>query len=250
MEKVLLYFALKYKGNWDQIFKALDEKELIAFEQLKSIKNQIKCLYVTILDKNYPKALKNINKPPFVLFYQGDLNYLNVENDIFAFSNPNQDFDQYLEQIFNDLIPKIINKGKIIITNFENKSELLLHQLANKYHKPSIIISASGLNSKLSNKNIKINDNNLILSEYPFILDNNKNLIISSQRIIAGLATTLLVLPTANIGDSRKLINFFIAANKNILVIPNQIYNNNSSNQLIKEGAKLVETIDDVINNM
>jgi DNA processing protein len=76
MDKVLLYFALKYQGNWDKIYEALDKKEKIKAEDLATIENKINCKYLTIINPLYPNKLKNSYKPPFILFYQGDINLL------------------------------------------------------------------------------------------------------------------------------------------------------------------------------
>ena len=37
MRKILLYFALKYKGNFNMIYKAIKEKEYVEQNQLDDI---------------------------------------------------------------------------------------------------------------------------------------------------------------------------------------------------------------------
>lgn len=77
MLRFLLFFALKYEGNWLKIYQALETKEKIAYEYLIDIKAKITCQYVTIIDQDYPKALCNIYRPPLVLFYDGNLTMVN-----------------------------------------------------------------------------------------------------------------------------------------------------------------------------
>ncbi|AHF61367.1 hypothetical protein P344_05925 [Spiroplasma mirum ATCC 29335] len=90
MNKVLLYFALKYHGDWDQIYRALvDNKEKISFEASDAFKTKIKCQYITVLDPQYSPSLKSIYKPPFVLFYYGDFSLLqNYDQNLLLFISP------------------------------------------------------------------------------------------------------------------------------------------------------------------
>lgn len=54
----------------------LSEKNSIEEEKLEEylFKNNIK--YVTYSSNNYPKKLRNITNPPYVLFYKGDIELL------------------------------------------------------------------------------------------------------------------------------------------------------------------------------
>lgn len=247
MKKVLLYFALKYQGDWDRIYMALEEKELIDFKELEVMEQKIDCSYVTIIDDDYPRSFKNIIKPPFVIFYNGNLSLLNDQKSIINIFTKNK-IDNYLYRIINDLVSKIINNNKIIITGFESECEILINEIAAINEKSIIIISVGGF--KNNNKNIKLINNNLIISEYPFELEINFSHINACNRLIAGISSTLLVLPTQLTKELTQLSNYFIEENKNIFIVPNQIYERGNINQLIKEGAKLVETIDDILFNM
>ena len=82
MREVLIYFALKYKGNWELIHSAINLKEEIDINYLNVEMGKIKCNIVTLIDQNYPEQLKKIYQPPFVLFYYGDLSLL--KNDSFS----------------------------------------------------------------------------------------------------------------------------------------------------------------------
>lgn len=248
MNKVLLYFALKYQGDWDKIYMALEKKELIDFEELKSMEQKINCSYVTILDDNYPQSFKNIIKPPFILFYNGNLSLLNDQKLIISIFGKNK-IDNYLYRIINDLVSKIID-NKIIITGFESECEILINEIANIKQKDNIIILSNGLDCIANDKNIELINNSLIMSEYPFELEINFSHINACNRLIAGISSTLLVLPTQFTKEIINLSNYFIKENKDIFIIPNQIYEKSNINQLIKEGAKLVEVINDILFNM
>ncbi len=76
MSDLVLYFSIKYEGNFNKIYKALLNKEKFDKEAIIKMKEQLDCQYITIFDVEYPDELKEINCPPFVLFYKGNINLL------------------------------------------------------------------------------------------------------------------------------------------------------------------------------
>lgn len=73
MNDVLLYFAMKYEGDFKKMFVALKTKEIVDSQKLREYKKQIKHKYVTLIDDKYPDYFKTIECPPMVLFYKGNL---------------------------------------------------------------------------------------------------------------------------------------------------------------------------------
>ena len=64
---ILLYLTLKYNGDWDKIYKALQDKEDIDYKDAEKVLDEYPGEYITILDDEYPAILKQCYKPPFVL---------------------------------------------------------------------------------------------------------------------------------------------------------------------------------------
>ena len=79
MRNFLIYFAIKYSGDFDKIYQAIINKELVEQKDIEQIKRS-NISAVTILDLEYPNSLKTCYKPPFVLFYKGDISLLNSES--------------------------------------------------------------------------------------------------------------------------------------------------------------------------
>ena len=78
---MLIAIALEHNGEWDCIYHALKNKEYAGdkmLEKAKKLQDEGKC--ITIMDEEYPECLKLVHKPPFVLFYEGDINLLNLGN--------------------------------------------------------------------------------------------------------------------------------------------------------------------------
>ena len=73
MENILLYFAVKYEGDFDKIYNAIMCKEKCDYNLAEQYKKELTCNFTTVISNDYPTKLKNLNNPPFVLFYKGDL---------------------------------------------------------------------------------------------------------------------------------------------------------------------------------
>lgn len=76
INKVLLYFTLKYNGDFDKIYSSLRTKEKFDVDEFMKLKKDILYKHITLLDDKYPNYLKSVNSPPFVLFYEGNLNLI------------------------------------------------------------------------------------------------------------------------------------------------------------------------------
>lgn len=82
MNDVLIYLSKKYNGHFDEIYKALQQKEEAPQEAVKEACGSVHSNTVTIIDVDYPEFLKNIDNPPIVLYTSGDIRMLNDVNDV------------------------------------------------------------------------------------------------------------------------------------------------------------------------
>ncbi|MDD3049053.1 MAG: hypothetical protein PHQ89_03645 [Bacilli bacterium] len=79
MKDVLLYFSMKYEGHFEPIYEALRVKEDFNQDEFIKLKKDVQYNYVTMIDDKYPDFLKLQNCPPFVIYYQGNLNLIDTD---------------------------------------------------------------------------------------------------------------------------------------------------------------------------
>ncbi|MBR2746027.1 MAG: DNA-processing protein DprA [Erysipelotrichaceae bacterium] len=72
MRELLIRYAIKYKGSYAAVRKAVREHEYISDIPLQKA--------ITILDEDYPAGLLQLKYPPYVLFYCGNKELLNQES--------------------------------------------------------------------------------------------------------------------------------------------------------------------------
>jgi DNA processing protein len=97
MKDILLFFTIKYNGNWNKIYSALEAKEKVFIEDVVKESQSTKENFVTIMDESYPENFKQANKPPFVIFYRGELDLLN-DKCIYIDGPINEKDYEYLEK--------------------------------------------------------------------------------------------------------------------------------------------------------
>ncbi|WP_368486788.1 DNA-processing protein DprA [Spiroplasma sp. DGKH1] len=246
MNKVLLYFALKYHGDWDQIYQALERKEKISFEALDTFEVKIKCQYITILDPQYPPTLKSIYKPPFVLFYYGDFRLLqNYDQNLLLFISPKP--SQYGFQQTLKFIKELVDHQKRILMFYEESiTTKILSALPPSAGSQIIFFLYKNSISDfyLNNPNSTIRQCLVISESYDQKSINLKNHI---RRIVIALAFRILFIQTNKYDDSEKLFNYIIDYQKKLFCLPDQINKDNKNNRYLKLGALVVENVADIM---
>jgi len=229
MDKVLLFFALKYNGNWDKIYDALDKKEKINQEELDVVETKINCKYLTIINPVYPNNLKNSYKPPFVLFYQGNINLLVNYYKIIG----------VVEEIITS--PYSLEQTKKIVQGLEKEKKTILtlgSTIWNKDKKENQIKVVNEL------KLVEHEPKNLIIGE-SFALNNSNEY----ERLVFGMSSWIFVSELKTTNKLFENLKLMVGNSSEIFVLPQE--NNNqklANNWLIKQGAKLVEQVTDLLN--
>lgn len=79
MKDAILYFSMKYEGDFEKILAAFKNNEEINMLKMKEYQSQVKHKYVTIMNDHYPQCIKLMNCPPMILFYKGNLCFIDTD---------------------------------------------------------------------------------------------------------------------------------------------------------------------------
>ncbi|AHI52688.1 DNA-processing protein DprA [Spiroplasma culicicola] len=251
MDKVLLYFSLKYHGDWDKIYQALDKKEKILHDHLSWVEQEINCQYITIISPLYPNYLKNTYKPPFVLFYKGNLELLSKYHRAIGVVG-GREYDVDGLKTSKKIIDELSYEKRIIVTYEKYGLNNEIFNYCKEENKQHIYLLKSGIkNYLLQNAEAKIKDEQLILSEV-YQLEND-NVELENQyayRLLCGLSKGVLFSQFSDDDHYNELINTVINEGKELFAIPFTNTEFNGTNKLIKIGAKLTENAKDVLNEI
>ncbi|MCI6357858.1 MAG: DNA-processing protein DprA [Erysipelotrichaceae bacterium] len=246
---VLLYFSLKYIGDWDKIYSAIRNKEKFDENEYILLKSEVKSNYITMLDDEYPESLKNIHKPPFVIYYYGDINLL--KNDKLITIVGSRDYSEYGEYCCVSITKELVTKGYVVVSGLARGIDVIAHNVALENEGKTIAILGSGIDYCYPKQNSKtyeqIKEKGLLMSEYPNNFTAIKENFPKRNRILAGLSPNLFA-PEFKINSGTSItISLALSYGKNIFCPPHPISSMTGNNILIKEGAMLVETANDII---
>ena len=250
--KILTYLAIKFHGDWDEIYKSIKERQEYPIEEMEKVVSSIKCKAVTILDDDYPQWLKNIYKPPFVLFYYGDLSLAkDIENNLAVIGS--REPTDYGKKITEYLV-KDIRARYTIVSGLARGIDSIAHTAAIESGAKTIAVLGSGIDYcyPLRNKELyeEIKKNHLLISEYPGEEMPDPSHFPARNRLVASFCHGVLVTDAQIRSGTLITVEFALCTNKEVMCVPHRITDNSSCNRLIADGAFLVESAQDIIDVM
>lgn len=245
MKYILIYLSLKYQGDFDKIYQAIKNKEKVSDKKINETINLIrakKILALTIVDSNYPKELKLINRPPFVLFYKGNLDLLKISKICLTgrIDNQKYNFSNQIKQACKE-----ITKSMALITNLYRGTDQEIVEEIEKRNGYLVLVSANGTKNAYFAKNKFNYQKTLIISEYPDNVNLSKKKLRQRNRIVAGLGCFLIILSSSANSGIMNLVSYFLENGKEIYCYPECEKNENDGNYLLlREGANLITKIE------
>jgi DNA processing protein len=220
-----------------------------ALDELK--KDNIK--FICLFEKNYPKILKEIFAPPFILYYRGNLDYW--PKNCLAVVGSRQP-SSYGQKIITKILPSLIKHRIAIISGLACGLDTMAHQSAILNKGKTFAILGSGLkpkniypaeNQPLTKKIIETGG--AIISEFPPDTKPLRQNFPQRNRIISGLSQAVLIIEAKEKSGSLITAACALDQNREVMAIPGSIFSELSSgtNKLIGQGAKIVFTAQDIL---
>ncbi|MFA6612256.1 MAG: DNA-processing protein DprA [Dehalococcoidales bacterium] len=217
-------------------------------EAYKLEKNGIQALIYH--DEDYPARLREIPDYPPVLFLKGAL----LASDGMGFAVVGSRVPTtYGKQVTRELAGGIAQTGLTVISGLARGVDTIAHQAALEAGGRTIAVCATGLDIIYPASNHvlaeKISRQGAIVSEYPPGTRPRPEYFPRRNRIMSGLSLGVVVTEARH--ESGALITARLALdyNRDVFAVPGSIYSPNSlgTNALIGEGAKLVGSVNDIL---
>ncbi len=210
---------------------------------------------INIEDKNYPKLLKKIKNPPKILYYRGKMK---SEENCFAVVGTRR-YSYYGKQTALKIAGGLAEAEVIIVSGLASGIDTFSHSAAVEKNKRTIAVLGTGVDTEsiYPKSNLKLAERILetggcLISEYPPGTPGSKITFPQRNRIISGLSFGVLVVEAK--AKSGALITASWARKQQRLVfaVPGPIHSLNSKGPhiLIKKGAKLTESADDILREL
>lgn len=208
---------------------------------------------ITVFDEGYPKLLKEIHSAPPILFVAGDVPLLSMPQIAMVGSrNPTSTG----RETACSFAKQLSEQGLCITSGLASGIDTAAHSGALRVGGKTIAVLANGLdkiypaiNQKLAQE---IMEQGALVSEFPIGVSPKASHFPRRNRVISGLSMGTLVVEATLRSGSLITAKYALDQGREIFAIPGSIYSTQAQgcHALIRQGAKLVETPQDVLEEM
>lgn len=199
----------------------------------------------------YPKNLKNIFIPPPLLYVKGNLKEKNLAIAIVG----SRKATAYGKKVSKDMASRLSNENVQIISGLARGIDAFAHKGSLLGKGGTIAVLGSGLDVIYPRENESLfkeiisSNSSAVISEFPLGTPPLRYNFPMRNRIISGISDGILVVEASKKSGSLITIEYGLEQGKDIFAIPGPIYSDISKgcHKLIKEGAKLVEGVEDIL---
>lgn len=213
---------------------------------------------LTLSDQKYPKLLKEISDPPFVLYIRGKNTGEPIDLDKTIAVVGTRKITPYGQEVTRKLVTGLVAHGFTIVSGMAYGVDAVAHQSAIDAGGKTIAVLGCGIDIIAPPSNARLyraigeEGHGAIVSEMPLGLTPDKGRFVARNRIISGLSLGVVVTEGAN--DSGALITARNAGEqgREVFAVPGPITSALSKGpaKLIKAGAKLVEQVEDILDEI
>ena len=208
---------------------------------------------ITAQDDEYPSALREIHDPPIVLYVRGEI----TERDRHAVAVVgSRKASHYATECAKKLSFQMAYAGLTVISGLARGIDTAAHQGALAAKGRTLAVIGAGLGELYPPENAQLADriasSGAVLSEFPIDTKPDRQTFPIRNRIVTGCSFGVLVVEAG--ANSGALISANMAAEqgRTLYAVPGRIDSPAAlgSNRLIQQGAKLVITVADILDDL
>ena len=251
----------KFTKRKQDILKFISEKEyvnilkylsvecadrIIAYTESRGVK------MITRVSKDYSEYLINIDSPPFVLYYMGDINLINTFGiAIVGTRKPTQYGVSAAEKFTRDLVKYNVT----IISGLAYGIDSVAHNTTLDAGGKTIAVISGGLDNIYPQSNVNlakkiVEHGGLVISEHRLKIKPEAYMFPIRNRIIAGLSRGVLIVEASLNSGTMHTKNYALDYQREVFAVPGSIFSEASrgTNKMITESnAKLVCDVSEIL---
>ncbi|MCX5710001.1 MAG: DNA-processing protein DprA [Candidatus Omnitrophica bacterium] len=256
--KAILEACLGDIAEVENVGRAVAEK-IVEGRKNVDIERQIK-----LIEKNnvrlipvdsgfYPSNLKSIFDPPLVLFVRGEI----LPQDYFSIAIVGTRLASfYGRSMAEKLSSQLAEKGFTVVSGGARGIDTFSHQSALKMRGRTLAVLGCGLDISYPPENKRlfeeIAQKGAMISEFPLSAKPDRGNFPMRNRIISGLSLGVVVIEAPHKSGALITVTHANEQGREVFSVPGQAnsFLSKGTNQLLREGAKLVESADDIIEEL
>ena len=208
---------------------------------------------ITLKEPAYPRLLRRIFAPPPLLFVQGDVQVCTAPAIAIVGS---RSFTPYGRDCAFRLAGELAGLGITTVSGMAMGIDAHAHSGSLQCGGATAAVLGSGLDRPYPPGNLKlfrqITGTGAVISEFPLGTTPEAHNFPRRNRIISGLSLGTLVVEAGDRSGALITARHALEQNREVFAVPGPITSGKSlgTNRLIKEGAKLVQTVDDILQEL
>ena len=201
-------------------------------------------------DDEYPELLRNTADPPYLFYYRGDLHILNEFCLAVVGSRVATSYGRTQAFRFGR---ELAGQGVVVVSGMARGIDTEAHRGALEAGGKTAAVLGSGIDVIYPRENRKlyqqIVDNGIVISEFAPGTKPESGNFPARNRTISGLSRGVLVVEAKQRSGALITADFALEQGRDVFAIPGPINSQNSmgTNNLIKQGACLVNSLDDIL---
>lgn len=263
---------VEYFGSPEKVFAA-ERSDLLHVEGInskiassirmfsieKKLENELRLIakhsvkVITINDESYPPSLKYIHDPPQILYVKGTL----TKEDVMAIAVVGtRHATEYGADVSDRLSRKLVQNNITVVSGLARGIDTCAHKAALAEKGRTIAVLGNGISVAYPRENRLLMDlipsSGALISEYSMSEGPQAHNFPMRNRIISGLSLGTVVIEAAIRSGALITAECALEEGREVFAVPGNIFSKYSqgSHSLIKQGAKLLESFDDIIDEI
>ena len=230
--------GLRNFSAWDEA-----EKEIIRAE-----KAAVKIVPFT--DSSYPARLRMISDPPSLLYLKGEIRRDDEKAVAVVGSRSTSDYGR---RVARDLCRGLASLGFTVVSGMARGIDGTAHETSLNAGGRTIAVLGSGVDRVYPAEHDKlyrrISENGAVISEFPMGTRPLAFNFPARNRLISGLSLGVVVVEATEKSGSLITAALALEQGREVFAVPGEVGASRSrgAHRLIRQGAKLVETVDDIV---
>ncbi len=241
----------KLKKMLPSVAKSISKRQNLQREWRLVKKHKVNV--ISIFDRDYPEILKNIYSPPIILYVKG--NIAPQDKTAVAFVGSRK-ASHYGINMCQKLSAGLAGLGATIVSGLARGIDSAAHNGALSSEGRTLAVLGNGLAAVYPPENKRLADeivhSGALISEFPMETPPYRQNFPIRNRIISGLSLGVIIVEAAKKSGALITAACALEQGRDVFAVPGKagIATSMGTHRLIKEGARLVENIDDIIDEL
>ena len=234
-------------------------REIAAFDQWQAVEAELEHLaglnarLVTQTESEYPERLRQIHDPPPFLYIRGRFT---SQDDLAIALVGARTASTYGRKMARELAHELAGCGVCVVSGLARGIDSEAHQAALEAGGRTIAVLGSGLDVMYPREHIalaeRIAESGAVVSEFSFGSQPEAGNFPYRNRVISGISLGTVVVEATEKSGSLITAQCALDQNREVFAVPGPVTASRSRgpHRLIKDGAKLVESIDDILSEI